>query len=155
MGRRWRGRATAVVAAAIAIGVAVPAHGVLPLVAGLGKQLIKNMLIDGVKSQLMGSLAEMGCKGSALASVLASTGGGRVALPGGIPGLPAGLSPMRGSAMPAAMPALPGAVPAIAGAMPSPGDAMSMRAARAAGAMPAMPAMPLPVSTRARSTRRR
>ncbi|HET7527282.1 MAG TPA: hypothetical protein VFK10_15180, partial [Burkholderiaceae bacterium] len=121
---------------ATAIGVAMPAHSVLPLVAGLGKQLIKNMLIDGVKSQLMGSLAEMGCKGSALASVLASSGGGRVALAGGMPGLPAGLSAMRGGAMPGGIPA----IPAIAGTIPNSGDAMAMRAARTAGAMPTLPA---------------
>ena len=42
----------ALAAVVIAVAATPPAHGVLPLIAGLGKQLIKDMLIDGVKSQL-------------------------------------------------------------------------------------------------------
>jgi len=137
MGRRSGHCASALVAAAIAGAIALPAHGVLPVVAGLGKQLIKDMLIDGVKSQLLGSLADTGCKGAALASLLANGSGRHPALPVGMPGLASGLSATRTGAMPA----MPGAAPAIAGALPD--DAIAMRAARAGGgAMPPMPAMP-------------
>jgi len=47
MTHRTLRRALAV--AVIAVAATAPAHGVLPLVAGFGKQLIKDMLIDGVK----------------------------------------------------------------------------------------------------------
>jgi hypothetical protein len=82
----------------------------LPLIAGLGKQLLKDMLFDGIKSQLMGSLAGMGCKGAALAS-LASPGG------------------LKRAATQALMPSLPGAgMPQVMGGMPAGADPAQMQA---------------------------
>jgi hypothetical protein len=111
-------RATALAAAVLTGGA--PVHAVLPLVAGLGKQIVQNMLIDGVKSQLMGSLSGMGCKGAALASVLA---GGKGALMPGLPGaaMPPGLP--SGMSMPPGMPMPPAT---LAGA----GESRSIPAAR-------------------------
>ena len=93
-------RAAALVAALIVLGLAVPAHAVLPLVAGLGKQLVQNLLIDGVKSQLIGSLANSGCKGAALASMVASPGRSLGGMLGGtaMPGLPGGMAMPPGQA---------------------------------------------------------
>ena len=82
-------------ATVLCIGLATPVHAALPIVAGLGKQLVQNLLLDGVKSQLLGSLSNMGCKGAAVASLL-TPGGARQALlsqamPGmSMPGLPGG-----------------------------------------------------------------
>jgi hypothetical protein len=45
------------------------AQAVLPLMAGLGKQILQNMIFGGVKTQLIGSLAQQGCKGAALVSL--------------------------------------------------------------------------------------
>lgn len=140
MKRRSSKRALAVAALAASV-LCAPAHGALPLIAaGMGKQLIKNMLIDGIKSQLIGSLGDMGCKGAALASVLSSTtgggsglAGGVAALSGGMPGMPAGLP---GMPVAGAMTIAPGAL----GAMGSP-QMMAMLeqfSARGTGAMPAM-----------------
>ena len=120
MAQRFGRRAAVAVAAALVVaGVSTPALGVLPVLAALGKQIVQNMLIDGVKSQLIGSLAQSGCKGAALASMLAGSPGrslggmlgggalgGGTALPGGMPQLPTG--PMTSSM----------------------GDPVSMRAAR-------------------------
>ena len=95
------------VAAALVIACSLPAHGALPLIAGLGKQLLKDMLFDGVKSQLMGSLAGMGCKGAALASLASPGGLKRAATQALTPTLPGA------AAMPQTlgigMPAMPGA----------------------------------------------
>ena len=97
MARRSLGRGLAWVTAACVACAAMPTHGALPIVAGLGKQLVKDMLIDGVKSLLVGSLANSGCKGAAIASMvsgnpvrtLAGTVGAG-ALTGVAPGLPSG-----------------------------------------------------------------
>lgn len=48
-----------------------PTHAALPL-ALLGKQIVKQMIIDTVKGQLLGSLADMGCRGAALAGALST-----------------------------------------------------------------------------------
>jgi len=128
MAQRVGRRAVAAMAVAMgAVAASAPALAVLPLVAGLGKQIIQNMLIDGVKSQLIGSLAQSGCKGAAIASMVAGsptrTLGGM--LGGGLgAGLPAGAAMRPNSPMPA-MPSM-GAM----GAMPAMGDAASLRAAR-------------------------
>jgi len=127
-------RAAALVAALIVLGLAVPAHAVLPLVAGLGKQLVQNLLIDGVKSQLIGSLAGMGCKGAATASLLASSGNPRAAI-GNALGVPSGMA-----AMPTGMPNLPAGMPAMGGRAMDPAIMQQLMGSRA-GAMPAMPAM--------------
>lgn len=123
MAHRFGTRAALAVAVATGILVCatVPVHAALPLLVGLGKQIVQNMLIDGVKSQLIGSLANSGCKGAAIASMVAgSSGRGFGGMPGGgmVPTLPAGLS------MPSGMP-----MPSMVG-MPGMGDPVSMRAAR-------------------------
>src|SRR5262245_43073604 len=130
MARRW-GRCTAAASATAIIIVAAiaPAHGALPLIAGLGKQLIKNMLIDGVKSQLVGSLADSGCKGAAIASLVAGSparGIGGLLGGGAMPALPSGV------ALPSGMPPM--------GAMPAMGDAVAVRAARGGAGVANVPA---------------
>lgn len=134
MPQRVGGRTMAATTVAVCVVIAsAPALGVLPLVAGLGKQIIQNMLIDGVKSQLIGSLAQSGCKGAAIASLVAGsptrTLGGMMG--GGLgTGLPAGAAMRPNAAMPA-MPGTPAMPPMGAmGAMPGMGDAASLRAAR-------------------------
>jgi hypothetical protein len=105
----------------------------------MGKQLIKNMLIDGVKSQLIGSLGGMGCKGAALASVLSATTGGNPGLPGGLSALSGGMP-----ALPAGMTAMPGGVPSgMASMLGMPGAGAMAAAPGAMGAMasPQMMAM--------------
>lgn len=148
MAQRFGRRAAVAVAASwVALTASTPAPGALPLIAGLGKQIVQNLLIDGIKSQLIGSLADSGCKGAALASMLQGspgrTLGGLVGggLPGGLPGatmLPGGVP---GAAM------LPGAVPGVAG-LPKPsgaavaetvGDAAARRAAGHGTGAPVMP----------------
>ncbi len=115
MGHRLSRRAVALATATVALWAAAPTYSALPLIAGLGKELVQNLLIDGIKSQLIGSLSGMGCKGAALASVL-SGGKGAVAgmlggalLPGGMamPAMPTGMAMPPGMAMPAG--AMPGA----------------------------------------------
>ena len=132
MAHRSSRQMTALIAAVVAIGVALPAHGVLPLIAGLGKQIVQNMLIDGVKSQLIGSLSGMGCKGAALASLVASSsarGMGGMLGGGMLPGL------AGGRAMPPGIAVMPSdAMPS--GAMPNMADARTMRAARGAPEIP-------------------
>jgi hypothetical protein len=144
MGHRFSRRAIALVAAVVTLWAAAPVHGVLPLIAGLGKQLVQNLLIDGVKSQLMGSLSDMGCKGAALASVLAGGKGTVADMLGGA------LMP-SGMAMPSAMPsgmAIPPSMSMPAGAMPGLGDGKAM-----AGDMPQMMAlMPQQLSARGGAT---
>jgi len=131
-------------ATVLCIGLATPVHAALPIVAGLGKQLVQNLLLDGVKSQLLGSLSNMGCKGAAVASLL-TPGGARQAL----------LSQaMPGMAMPGmSMPGLPGGAEsaqmqalmqqAMAGRLPA-GAAMSPEMMSQLGA--AQQAMSQPLS---------
>ncbi len=76
--------------AAAALAVATSALAVVPLIAGLGKQILQNMILGEVKGQLIGSLAQMGCKGAALAGMIATidarhaaAGAAKVPLPTG------------------------------------------------------------------------
>lgn len=87
------------VAAALALACGGPAHGALPLVAGLGKTLLKDLLFDGVKSQLIGSLAGTGCKGAAVASLLSPGGVKRAAVQALAPAVP-GVSQAAGIGLP-------------------------------------------------------
>jgi hypothetical protein len=116
--RFGRGAAVAVAAALVVAGVSTPALGVLPVLAALGKQIVQNMLIDGVKSQLIGSLAQSGCKGAALASMLAGS-------PGRSLGGMLGGGALGGGTVPGGMPQLP-----TGPTTSSMGDPVSMRAAR-------------------------
>jgi len=138
----------ALAAALIAVAVTAPAHGALPLIAGLGKQLIQDMLIDGVKSQLMGALSDSGCKGAAIASLMAGSPGrglGSLLGNGMAPGLPAGPPAMPGTPLSGTMPGLPGtaggvALPGAAGALGS-AQMMAMlqqQLGARAGGMPAI-----------------
>jgi len=160
MGHRLSRRAIVLTTAVVTLWATVPVHGALPLIAGLGKQLIQNLLIDGVKSQLMGSLSGMGCKGAALASLLSGGKAGVTGMLGGalMPGLPSGMGMPAamamppGMAMPAGMAMPPGTSMPPGMAMPNMpdgkmvgGDLSSMTAlmqqqlGARAGAMPAMP----------------
>jgi hypothetical protein len=126
MGHRFSRRAMALTAAVAALWSAPAAYGVLPLVAGLGKQLVQNLLIDGVKSQLMGSLSNMGCKGAALASLIsggkAGVAGmlGSALMPGQSGGVPSAIAIPSGMAMPPGM-AMPSGM-----SMPGMGDSKAM-----------------------------
>lgn len=139
MPQRTVSRAALIAITTVALATAPASHAVLPVVAALGKQFLKDMLIDGVKSQLIGSLAGMGCKGAATASLLASSGNPRAMLSGAV-GMPGGMPPM-----PAGMPNLPAGMPAIGGRAMDPAQANAMMqqlATSRAGSMPTMPAMP-------------
>src|SRR5512134_982142 len=101
MGHRFASRSLAVTAA-LAIACSEPAHGALPLLAGIGKSLLKDLLFDGVKSQLVGALGGTGCKGAAVASLLSPGGVKRAAAQALTPSLPvAGLPQTLGMGMPA------------------------------------------------------
>ncbi|MBE7417658.1 MAG: hypothetical protein HS128_07850 [Ideonella sp.] len=138
--RLGRRAAVALAASVVVFGADTPALGALPLIAGLGKQIVQNLLIDGIKSQLIGSLANSGCKGAALASVLAGspgrTLGGMVGgglLSGGLPGagmLPGGLPLVSG-------PPLAGALPPGTAAAAGLADAAALGVARGGAGAPA------------------
>src|SRR5512141_2450477 len=53
------------------------AEPVLPVVAMMGKEVLKNIIMGEVRSQLIGALSSMGCKGAALAGVVAGATSGR------------------------------------------------------------------------------
>ena len=106
------------VVACAALIFAWPAGAALP-VALLGKQILKQMIIDTVKGQLMGSLANMGCKGAALAGAISTLDVARArpmdavrgALPGmvgGTPGMGMTMDPAQLSALMAQMQTMPG-----------------------------------------------
>jgi hypothetical protein len=80
---------THLVIAALLLAVVTAAPAVVPLIAGMGKQILQNMIFGEVKGQLIGSLAQMGCKGAALAGLVANAD-----LKRGAPGMPrAGVPP--------------------------------------------------------------
>jgi hypothetical protein len=88
----WPGPARARTIAAVAITCAsLSALAILPLLAaGLGKQIIKNMIMNEVKGQLIATLARQGCKGAKLIAVFSEAERmnlvktGPVGLPGGM-----------------------------------------------------------------------
>jgi hypothetical protein len=131
----------AAAAALLLIGAIAPVHGVLPIVAGLGKQLLQNLLFDGVKSQLLGSLAGTGCKGAAVASLLTPGGVKQALLPSAMPTMPAAMPQGMG----VAMPGLPAGADAaqmaalmqqsMAGRMPAGGAMTPEMTAQMSGAM--------------------
>jgi hypothetical protein len=125
---------------AVLVSIPVASMAVLPLIAGLGRQIVQNMLIDGVKGQLIGSLSGMGCRGAALTALVAPAGSnplrngaggiGAGMMPPGLPGggmppMPGGVTPQRG---------MPG------GPDMTVGSPRSMRAARGAAEIPTLPA---------------
>ena len=75
-----------------------PGFGQVPptMIASLGKQILQNLIFGSVKSELIGSLAGMGCKGAAIAGLAAAADAGGAAgatraLTGGVrPSSPAG-----------------------------------------------------------------
>lgn len=98
-------------ALATACNLAPPsALAVVPLMLGLGKQILQNMIINGVKMQLIGTLAQQGCKGAALVSLF-SQAEQTALFKHGPPGLgSAKMSSTAGAAMPSP----------VGGAFPSP-----------------------------------
>ena len=65
------------------LSLVLPAQGfaqVPPtMIASLGKQILQNLVFGSVKSELIGSLAGMGCKGAALAGLAAAANAGGAA----------------------------------------------------------------------------
>jgi hypothetical protein len=112
-----------------------PAQPVVPLVAMLGKEMLKNIIMGEVKGQLFGALSGMGCKGAALAGVLASASSMRTP-GGGMPRMPAGMPMPGGAQMPEGV-NMPGGVNMprmMSGGMPS-ADMMAQMMAMAQAQM--------------------
>jgi hypothetical protein len=83
------------------------------MIASLGKQILQNLVFGSLKSELFGSLAEMGCKGATVAGLAAAASTGRAgaarALTGGAAGSSRGPTAMRagtggGAGMPPTVP---------------------------------------------------
>jgi hypothetical protein len=57
----------------------LPALAQVPptMVASLGKQILQNLVFGSLKSELFGSLADMGCKGATIAGIAAAASTGR------------------------------------------------------------------------------
>ncbi|HET7201392.1 MAG TPA: hypothetical protein VFI80_11330 [Burkholderiales bacterium] len=70
-------RRTALFLACLAFSAATCAQ--VTMVASLGKQILQNVVFGSVKNQLIGALAGMGCKGSAIAGLAAAAGAGSAA----------------------------------------------------------------------------
>jgi hypothetical protein len=116
----------------VASALALPAAGVavVPLLVAVGKQILQDMVFNGVKGQLIGSLAGMGCKGARLASLVATNAerfrpGGGLGGMAGAGGPPGSVAPhvaggpgMAGGGLPpgTAMPNMPAGMPG--GALP-------------------------------------
>lgn len=119
MRRTWTAPLSAGFALALAL-FPLTGHAVLPMVAALGQQIVRDIIIDGMKGQLIGSLSGMGCKGAHIAGLIASADAGR-GTPGGMPfGMPAGMPSGMPAGMPNGMPgggmSMPGGMPMSAGA---------------------------------------
>lgn len=142
--------------AALALA-ALPAAGVavVPLLIGLGKQIVQDMVLNAVRHELIGSLAGMGCKGARLAGLIATAsaihgagglGGGFAGMArggmagaGGVPmppGMPAG-APGMPAGMPSGAPAMPTGMPSGAPGMPTGAAGMPAGAAGMPAGMPA------------------
>jgi len=126
-------RQALIVLLALAPAVAL---AVIPLIAGLGKQIVQNMLMDQVKDHMMASLAGAGCKGAAVAGLVANLhtpvirdGGGLVPGRGmgGMGGMSGGFGPVPGPGAP------------TDGASTAPVQGKSMRADRGAPQIPTLP----------------
>ena len=75
----------------LVLGMPAASLAVVPLLVLLGHRVIKDMVLNQVKGQLIGSLAGMGCKGARLAGLIAEAGTthggpGGLKLPGGLAG---------------------------------------------------------------------
>ena len=66
---------TTLVLACLALPEAAFAQVPPTMIASLGKQILQNLIFGSVKSELIGSLAGMGCKGAAIAGLAAEAGG--------------------------------------------------------------------------------
>ncbi len=137
MRRLVHGISCGFLAAAVAL-FPLTSDAVFP-VAMLGKQILQNVIFGQVKDQMIGSLANMGCKGARLAGLIASAGAARPS-PGGGGGMPGGgMGGMLGGGMntPGGM-NLPGAGMTPPNGMNSRGGGASMRAARGGIGIPEM-----------------
>jgi hypothetical protein len=113
-GRRLATHGRAIVVIAIAC-LSVSALAVLPLLAaGLGKQIIQNMIMSEVKSHLIGTLARQGCKGAKLIALFSEAERLNLTKTGAA-GLAGGMMPPTGMARGGIPPGMPGGIP---GAMP-------------------------------------
>ena len=79
-------------------------HAVLPMAATLGQQIIRDIISNDIKGQLIGSLSGMGCKGTHIAGLIASADAGR-GITGSMPfGMPGGMPGGMPNGMPSGMP---------------------------------------------------
>lgn len=119
---------------ALSIALFPLTSGAIFPVAMFGKEILQNIIFGEVKNQMIGSLANMGCKGARLASVISSasagmnSGGG---LPGGMPG--GGMGGMPGGGKGGMPGGGPGGGMAMPNGMKSPSKGVSLRAARTDG----------------------
>jgi hypothetical protein len=101
-------RATLTAVAVALVLATPPSQAIAPIIALLGKQILKEMFITTAKGMLLDSLSGMGCKGQALANAITSVG--NLTSARGLPGGMGGMSMPPGMGMPAgmAMPTMPG-----------------------------------------------
>jgi len=86
---KFRVRATVMAISVTLLLAPAPSAAIAPLILLFGKQMIKDMLVSQLKSSLLNSLRDMGCKGVALANALTALDGvptGR-GLPLGMPAI--------------------------------------------------------------------
>jgi len=111
-------------------------------VAMFGKEILQNIIFGEVKNQMIGSLANMGCKGARLAGVIASADAAKSSLagggmPGGVPGGGMGGLPGGGVNMPGGM-NMPGQGMSTPNGTGTPMGHVSLRAARGGAGIPNM-----------------
>src|SRR5258706_8150853 len=115
-----RSPASSVVEGVLAVTLLVTplaAEPVLPIAAMLGKDVLRNIILGELKSQLLGTLSGMGCRGAALSGVLTTASAVRPA-PGGMPQMPPGAGRLPGGMpLPAGTPT-PGSAAVVPGVMP-------------------------------------
>jgi len=74
------------------LALATPALAQVPptMLASLGKQILQNVVFGSLKTQLFGSLADMGCKGATVAGLAAAASTGRAGATGALTSAAAG-----------------------------------------------------------------
>ena len=76
---------TALVAFSL-LAAPVAARAILPLLVAMGHKILKDMILNEVKGQLLGSLSGMGCKGARIAGLIATAEATTHASGGGLAG---------------------------------------------------------------------
>jgi len=70
----------------ILLATPLAARAILPLLVAMGHKILKDMILNEVKGQLLGSLAGMGCKGARIAGLIATAEATTHARAGGLAG---------------------------------------------------------------------